>query len=150
VRPTPTPTENAEERKQREAFEAAEKAYRSNWAEAGRLSVAGGADEPTQLLLQTSSGQYLADTMQSLQSIKKEKLRASGPGELVWVRDGAYSTDKLVLRGCEDYRSAVLTKQNGDIYTPEGTRVYDQTITVLKVKGAWKLNDQDTKQVAGC
>lgn len=148
--PSPTRTESPEEQKQREAFEAAEKAYRANWAESGRLSMAGGADKPTQVLLDTSKGSYLDDTMLSLRGIKENKLRASGPGKISWVRHGGYSATKITLRTCEDYRNAVLRKKNGDVYTPEGTRVYDQTIDVVLTGGTWKLSDQDTQEVKSC
>lgn len=88
--------------------------------------------------------------MQSLQGIKKEGLRATGPGDIAWVRRGAYGSDTLVLRACEDYRDAILATKAGETYTPEGTRVYDQTITVAYAKGAWRLSDQDSTEVKGC
>ena len=148
--PTPTRSETTQEREQRIAFEAAEKAYRVSWTEYGRLAVDGGAEDPTQKLLDTSTGKYLSATMESLRSIKKQKLQISSPGSLEWVRPKAYGEGEVILEGCEDYRSAILTKPNGETLTPSGTRVYQQTITAQRVSDRWKLSAQVTSEVDQC
>ena len=150
--PSPSRAENAEERKQREAFEAAEKAYRANFAEVGRLAMKGGTDEPTDLLLSTSTGSYLALQMQSLRYLASERARASENGDLAWVRAGSYSSSELTLTGCEDYRDVRLIKKDGATIEPEnsGARVAVQTITVVSSAGAWKLSEVKSEAVKQC
>lgn len=148
--PTPTRTETAEEQKQRVAFEAAEKAYRTNFAEVGRLAMAGGADKPTPLLRATARGEYLESSMLSLQSIRENGLKASSPGSISWARHKAFSPDEVVLESCENYRKSVLRDRSGKVFTPEGSRIYAQTITVQKAKDDWKLSSKETTEVEKC
>ncbi|MDN5762674.1 MAG: hypothetical protein L0H41_10205 [Microlunatus sp.] len=118
--------------------------------ESGRLAIEGGASKPTKVLLSTSAGQYLSSTMQDLRSIKDDRLQVSDPGSLEWVRRGAYAEGELILEACEDYRSSILRRPNGKVVTPEGTRVYEQTITAKRIQSVWKLVEQDTTEVSSC
>ena len=150
--PSPTRTETAEEQKQREAFEAAEKAYRTNFAEVGRLAMKGGAEKPTAVLRATSKGAYLDIQMQSLRYLASEHARATQNGRIAWVHPGAFGTAELILKSCEDYSDVSLIKRSGETVAPENSeaRIAKQTITVVRSGGAWKLSDIDSEQVSQC
>ncbi|HEY5822538.1 MAG TPA: hypothetical protein VIT20_11220, partial [Propionibacteriaceae bacterium] len=72
VTPTPTatqtPTETEQERQQREAYAAAETAYRTFRAEYGRVLRAGGAKEATAVMKQTAGGPYLKEFTEVIQA----------------------------------------------------------------------------------
>jgi hypothetical protein len=55
-----TPTENAQEREERLAYQAAEASYREFRAEVERVYSRGGAAKPTAVMKATAGGQYLA------------------------------------------------------------------------------------------
>jgi len=150
--PSPTPTENAQEREQREAFEAAEKAYRSNFAEVGRLATKGGADMPSAIMKRTSTGSYLDLQMQSLKYLASEKAKASEGGVLAWVRKDAFSPERVTLTSCEDYSSVRLITRSGETVAPEnsGERIAAQTLTVVEVSGDWKVSAVESQPVTKC
>src|SRR3954447_5092383 len=65
---SPTPTENAQEREERLAYEAAETSYREFRAEYRRLSSSGGTRTATSTLKRTSGGPYLKELLGVLQA----------------------------------------------------------------------------------
>ncbi|HYI58790.1 MAG TPA: hypothetical protein VEX66_11520, partial [Microlunatus sp.] len=141
AKPSPTPTENAQEREQREAFEAAEKAYRTGFAEVGQLSTRGGVSDPTRTMRQTMTGEYLTFQMSQLELFKKQGLRATAVGQIGWLRASGYSAESLHLETCEDFRKVHLVNDAGATESPgedPGTRVYRQSITMKKSAGRWK------------
>ncbi len=146
------PPETKIERETRLAFEAAEKAYRTNWAEVGRLSMAGGVSQPTKVLTATSTGEYIKATMADLKSFQEEAVRVSGPGSIGWVKPDAFKQTQLTLKACEDYRGVKLIGKHGQTAQPDnaGTRVYIQHITATLHKGQWKLSDYASEQVKSC
>lgn len=150
--PSPTRTETAQEQKQREAFEAAEKAYRTNFAEVGRLAMKGGVEEPTAVLKATSKGVYLDIQMQALRSLASDGARVVRYGEIVWVHPGGFSGSELVLNSCEDYSKVMLINESGETAAPENSegRIAKQTITAVRSGGGWKLSDLDSEQVSRC
>lgn len=150
--PTPTPTENAEEMKQRVAFEAAEKAYRANFVEVGRLAEKGGVDAPSAIMRNTSTGAYLDAQMANLKFLHEQDLSANQVGRIVWLKRGPFSPTELNFEACEDYRKVLLVKSNNETVPPKdgGTRIYQQTIEATLVGGVWKLSDLNTEQVGQC
>lgn len=147
-----TPAETQVEREIRQAFEAAEKAYRANWAEVGRLSLEGGAVKPTRVLTNTSNGNYLEVQMLGLKSYKKNNEHAKRLGTVLWLRRGAYKQTELELSSCEDYRAVTVVDGVGkEVHLKTtGTRVYVQRIKVTLTQKLWKLNDFSSEQVKQC
>lgn len=150
--PTPARSETAEEKKQREAFEAAERAYRANFDEVGRLATKGGINTPTDLMKRTATGSYLDIQMESLRFLESEDARASQLGTIGWVRHNGYAANELSLLSCEDFSKVVLIESSGATLKPEnaGTRIAVQTIKVVRSSGGWKLADVDSRQVKRC
>lgn len=145
--PSATRTENDIERQTRLDFEAAEKAYRANDAEVSRLFEEGGADKPTRVLLETSTGEYLDSTMSILRQVRERKVRVEGKQSITRVIPGAYSPEELLLTGCEDYTNTRLIDDSGKTLPPVGKPKNIQSIVVRKSEGDWLLFSFDTQQV---
>ncbi|MDQ7991276.1 MAG: hypothetical protein AAGC63_00755 [Propionicimonas sp.] len=56
----------------------AEAVFREYFAENIRISRAGGIEEPTEVMLRTTHGAYLADTLRLFKNLRRENLRARG------------------------------------------------------------------------
>jgi hypothetical protein len=115
--------------------------------EQGRLFVAGGVLEPTQVLKETTTGAYLDFITESLRRIKHQGLHASAPTVIVGVAPVGLSGNEVSLKACEDNaRSRVLDRAGKD-RSPKTSRRYVQTLTVVKVEGRWKVADGETQKV---
>src|SRR3954447_16625275 len=74
----PTPSENAQEREQRLAYEAAEKSYRTFRAEYQRVLGRGGAASPTKQMRETAGGAYLKETAKVAEAYKGLNYHSEG------------------------------------------------------------------------
>lgn len=90
----------------------AEAVYRRFFAEDERIYRAGGVDEPTPVLLETTTGKFLEDSMRIYRALKKNNTHSEGdPAELAWLRrlPGVVEQGSLVaLRACTDASRAVM------------------------------------------
>ena len=144
----PTPTENAQEREQRLAYEAAEKSYRTYRAELQRVLRAGGATTPTELMRKTAGGQYLEETSAVAEAYKGLGHRDAGSERIVYVRRSGYSSSSLVLSVCEDSRQVTTLDQQGHkLYRGE---LRTAELTVEKKSTEWKVWAGTGKEVAVC
>lgn len=90
----------------------AEAVYRKFFAEDERIYRAGGVDEPTPVLLETTTGKFLEDSMRIYRALRKYETRAVG-GEfrIAWLKrvPGVTSNGSVAaLQSCSDASSAVL------------------------------------------
>src|SRR5918995_1248977 len=93
-----TPPETAQQREERLAYEAAEKAYRTFRAEYNRLYRSeGGSAEPTIVMKDNAAGTYLRSMLAFLKH-KVDHERHSDRGvRIAYVRQGGFSPQELVL-----------------------------------------------------
>jgi hypothetical protein len=144
---TTSPSESTAEKKQRLAFEGAEAAYRKNMDEQGRLYAAGGVQEPTQVLKDTSTGQYLAFISRSLRRMNQQGLHMSAPTVIVGVAPIGLSEETVSLKACEDNAHARVLDGAGKDRTPKRSRRYVQTLSVVSAEGRWKVAEERTQIV---
>jgi hypothetical protein len=145
--PSPTPTENAQERQQRLDFEAAEKAYLTAFAESGRLAVAGGVNKPTKVMLANTDGFYLDVQLNDLKVLKKNGWHADRPSTTTVMSDGGWSPDELGLTACEDGSKLRLLDQQGKEVAKDRPMRFVQTLTATRSDGRWKITDVESKAV---
>jgi uncharacterized protein YciI len=154
--PSPTPTENAQERQQRLDFEAAEKAYLTAFAESGRLAMSGGTSKPTKVLLDNIGGQYLAGQLNDLKVLKQNGWRADRPSTTSVSADGGWSPEELTLKACEDGSKLKLLDKNGREVGKDRPMRFVQTLTATRDSGRWKITDVSSDivktfaNVSGC
>jgi hypothetical protein len=153
--PTPastSPSETQLERQTRLAFEAAEKAYRANSAEVQRLSLAGGTYQPTKVLKNTSTGEYLKLQMSALKFLMDHKYRSSGKASIRWVKNESFEQARLKIQACEDSSGIALIDSYGKKVPSDskGNNFYIQDITAVRIDGAWKLSDFSSQDVKIC
>ena len=146
--PSPSPTENAQEREERLAYEAAEKSYREFRAEVERVYARGGAAKPTSVMKATAGGQYLASYQEVSEAYRDLKHYSKGPLDIVYVRRDGYSPSELLLDACEDVRQIVTYDRKGKrLYRGDVRRV---RLTARPVAGAWKIWAGKGEKVSGC
>ena len=146
--PSPTPTENAQEREERLAYEAAEKSYREFRAEFYRVLRAGGSRSATAKMRSTASGPYLKYFTELAQAYKGERARSTGTEVTRFVRPQGYSSDNLVLDVCED-SSKVRDFDRKGKQTGTG-QIRTARLEVRKLNGTWKIWDGTGKKVSSC
>ena len=127
-------------------YEEAEAVYRTFWAENVRISRAGGVKEPTEVMLQTSSGQFLDNALEIFRDMASKGLRARGDDPSIFVarapgvtRDGS----EVALVVCIDPRAWAFYR--GEERISEGRtaedRVYlatrDGSLKLVFVEGRW-------------
>ena len=146
--PTPTPTENAQEREERLAYEAAEKSYREFRAEFYRVLRAGGAKSATPVMKATASGPYLKYFTALAQAYKGEGAYSTGTELTGYVRPQGYSPNSLVLDVCED-SSKVRDFDRSDKQTGKG-EIRTAQLEIRQLDGNWKVWDGTGKKVSSC
>ena len=149
--PSPTsasPTESAQEREQRVAFEDATLSYREFHKEFTRLSIAGGTNASTPLMKKNAAGPYLDFYTKILLDRKETATHATVGARIVYVKVGAYSADELTLKACEDASKNRVVDASG---TVKGKGIATRlTIYVRPVEGRWKLWNGDDEKVSSC
>jgi hypothetical protein len=147
--PAATPTESQIERQIRLDYEAGETAYRASTSEQDRLYRAGGATKPTPALNATTTGSYLAVTLQSLREVHKSGWHTKGSTKIVGVaRSGGWKPNRLDLISCEDNSSIRFFDGQGADVTPKVERRYVQRLTVVKVAHRWKVSTANSTRVS--
>lgn len=149
---TPTvsasPTETAQEREERVAYDAAEKAYRTFRAEYNRVLRAGGAKEPTAVMKQTAGGEYLKTFTEIVQAYKGLGSYAEGTERTVYVRPSGYSPKEIAMQVCEDSRQVKDFVKSGKQVGVGELRT--ATIEVRRVDRNWKLWSGSGQSVKSC
>ena len=150
--PSPTsasPRENTQERKQREAYEAAETNYRAFRAEYDRITTQkGGNYVLTPKLKATAAGPYLSAYVGFLKTRQSRGLYSSGGLRVVYVRPEGFSPPELLLKVCEDGSKSKL-------YDDAGKQVGKGSINVSQlemhlISGEWKIWSGKQKAVKTC
>jgi hypothetical protein len=145
---SPTPTENAQEREQRLAYEAAETSYREFRAEVERVYSKGGAAKPTTAMKATAGGPYLKSYQEVSEAYLDLKHHSRGPLEIAYVHHDGYSPSELILDACEDIRNVVTFDAKGKkLYAGDVRKVH---LTVRSVAGTWKVWSGKGEQVSAC
>jgi hypothetical protein len=145
---SPTPTENAQEREQRLAYEAAETSYREFRAEYNRLTAAGGADKVSPKLQNTSGGAYQRELLATLRAFKKAGYRTKGDEVIPPIRRAGYSSSSLLIDACEDDRGVKT-------YDRSGKRIDDGDILIVHLEvrksgTAWKVWSGSGSEASTC
>lgn len=143
-----TPTESAQEREERVAYEAAEKSYREFRAEVERVYAHGGADKPTALMKATAGGQYLKSYQEVSEAYRDLKHYSKGQLKIEYVHRGGFSSSELILDVCEDGRSVTT-------YDRRGKKLYTDDLRKLQLKaravdGTWKVWSGKGEESASC
>ena len=144
----PTPTENAQEREERLAYEAAEKSYREFRAEYYRVLRDGGAKSATSTMKATAAGPYLKEATEVVQAYRGLGRRTAGSLKVAEVTRGGYSPDDLVLGACEDTVNVEYFDSKGKITGRGEIRVVE--LTARPVNGTWKVWSGTGKKVSSC
>ena len=146
--PSPTPTENAQEREERLAYEAAEKSYREFRAEFYRVLRAGGSKSPTPVMKETAGGPYLKNFTEVAQAYRGQRSYSRGTERTGYVRPAGYESPSLVLDVCEDSRNVKDYSKSGK-YQGRG-EVRTARLEARKVNGGWKIWDGSGEKVTSC
>ena len=144
-----TPPETAQEREERLAYEAAEKAYRIFAAEYARLQQQPrGNGEPTEAMRDNAAGPYLKAMTGFLNYKVNHGTHSDRAIRIVYVKPGGYSAEELVLNTCEDGSRIKVLNRKGKQVGHGGT--YALKLYVRPVDGRWKIWDGDQTAVAKC
>ncbi|WP_091183666.1 hypothetical protein [Microlunatus flavus] len=143
-----TPTESAQEREERLAYEAAEKSYRDFRAEYRRALNAGGASSATSPMKAVAGGSYLQEATEVLQAYKGLQQHSSGAGKIVYVQRQGYSATSLVLMTCEDTRSVKIFDKAGKMIGRGEQRQAE--LEVRLEDGSWKVWSGRGRKVTSC
>lgn len=143
--PTASPTPSQEE-----LSAEAERVYRTFFAEWKRLEREGGADEPTQVMLDNGAEIYLESVMKGLRLQKAEGIHVEGPPALTTVRASPGPTDKgdprYTLTVCEDYTGSYASNESGGA----PGRLIQGKVYLRNIGGRLKLVSAATEEVTRC
>jgi len=145
---SPTPTENAQEREQRLAYEAAETSYREFRAEFAHVLTRGGARDVTSRMTQTAGGPYLKENLEVVQAYRGLGYHQAGSDRVMYVRRMGYSPASILLATCEDATRARTLDKKGKLIGRGDVRTL--SLEVRKSKGVWKVWSGTGKQVKMC
>lgn len=133
-------------------YDEAEAVYRKFFAEDVRIYRAGGISEPTPILLETTTGDFLADSMDLYRSLKESQTQVVG-GEILLVslmrESGVSRGGSLVsMRACIDGSSTrVQTKGR----KPERGGIGVDVVHFTRPAGeGLKIDSAQSKEVAKC
>ena len=143
-----TPSESAQEREERIAYEAAEKSYREFRADYRRALNNGGARDATKVMKATAGGSYLAEATEVLQAYRGLSNHSTGTGNVAYVRGQGYSAESLVLEACEDTRAVKIFDKSGKVIGRGEQRLAE--IEVRQQDGVWKLWSGRGRKVNSC
>ena len=133
-----TPPETAQEREERLAYEAAEKAYRTFAAEYARLQQqAEGPNRPTRLMTDNAAGPYLRAMRNFLRYKAKNGRHVDKAVRIAYVHPGGYSKEELILLTCQDgSKVRVFDKSGKQIGRGSVSKL---TLHARPVSGRWKI-----------
>lgn len=144
-----TPPETAQEREERLAYEAAEKAYRTFRAEYDRISNTEGASaKPTKAMIDNAAGPYLKSMSGFLEYKKSHGQTGDRAIRIAYVKAGGYSPSEVVLLVCEDGSKVKVFDRRGR-QVGRG-QVSDMYLYVRPISGRWKVWNGDQKVVKKC
>jgi hypothetical protein len=133
----PTPSENAQEREERIAYEAAETSYREFRAEFRRVTAAGGASKATKEMKATAGGPYLSDATDVIRAYKDTGGYTVGTTKVGYLRPAGYSTSSLLLDVCEDETSVKTYNSKHKQIATNGILVL--RLDIRKSDKKWKI-----------
>ena len=145
---TATPTETAQEREERLAYEAAEKSYREFRAEFNRVLIAGGAKKATSIMTATASGSYLKDNLEVAEAYHGLGYRQQGSEKIVFIRRNGYSSASVLLLTCEDSTGTETIGKGGKQIGRGDRRRLD--LEVHNTGGRWMVWSGTGQQVKSC
>lgn len=140
-----TPFETAQEREERLAYEAAEKAFRTFRAEYDRLYQVP-SPRLTRAITENAAGPYLKVMTGFLKDSARRDRRADRPIRIVYVRRAGYSPTELILETCEDGSKIKVLDPQGRQVGHGGTS--ELRLYVRPVNGRWKVWDGDQTVVS--
>jgi hypothetical protein len=141
VSPTPTNSQVVDSLAIKESYE-------RSFDELNRLEIAGGAAEPTRVLLDTTSGSHLKNYMKVLRSDRKVGVKQVGRGKLVGVSVGAGTNTRRPVTACEDYSRTKWIKKDGSELAVDGPIRYLQHAVALKGRDdKWRIDSVSTTDV---
>jgi hypothetical protein len=144
-----TPPETAQEREERLAYEAAEKAYRAFRAEYDRISgKKGGSAKPTKAMTDNASGPYLETMRGFLRYKKAHKHYEDQRVRIAYVKQGGYSPEELILLVCEDGSRVKVFNDVDRQVSHGGTSKI--SLRVRPIDHRWKIWDGDQTIVKTC
>jgi hypothetical protein len=129
----------------------AEAVYRKFFAEDVRIYRAGGVDEPTPILLETTTGRFLEDSMRIYRALRKYETRAVG-GEfrISWLHripGESKNGSEVTLQSCTDASSVLLVAPGAkDLNAGWGL----ESLYFSRIEGSIKLSSASGDQVASC
>ena len=129
----------------------AEAVYRKFFAEDERIYRAGGVDEPTPVLLETTTGRYLEDSMSLYRALAEHQARlTAGTPSIISLqrlpsvgRDGS----AVAMAACVDARS-VLVQGNGG-YKTHGS-LYLERLYFASAGESLKVSSSQWKELKSC
>jgi len=129
----------------------AEAVYRKFLAEDTRIMRAGGVAEPTDVILETTSGAFLEDVMSQYREFEQEGLKAEGSGpDLISVKRAAGNSKAGSLAAmvtCVDGSSFEFIRDGKSV--SRGTAVQNENY-FSRVDGVLKVIGADGRQVEAC
>lgn len=146
--PSPSPTENAQEREERLAYEAAEKSYREFRAEFGRILTAGGSERATSLMTTTATGSYLKENLEVVEAYQGLGYHQMGSERIAYVRQAGYSPEAVLLSTCEDAALVKTLDKRGKLVGRGDIRRLD--LEIRKSGDLWKVSSGSGRQVKEC
>lgn len=135
-------------RKERLAYEEAERNYRAFAAEYDRLAQAGGTTKATKVMKANAAGPYLEVKTAFLKNQKGRDERTVGELRIAYVRRSGYNPSQLLLDVCEDGNSIRVVDAEGN-QVSEGQSVR-LTLQLRPVDGRWKIWDGNDDVVNQC
>ena len=143
-----TPIETDQEREQRLAYEAAEKAYRTFRTEFRRVTESGGAKEATPVMKENAGGEYLRELTEDIKAYKSVGYRTEGGEVLAYVRRGGFEAESLILVACEDDRKVRTVDTAGKVIAKGDVLILD--LEVRKVKSRWRVWSGQSREATSC
>jgi hypothetical protein len=144
-----TPPETTQQREERLAYEAAEKAYRTFAAEYARLQQqVEGTGEPTKIMRDNAAGPYLKAMGGFLRTKAEKRTHSDSAVRIAYVLPGGYSADELILLVCQD-GSDVKVLDSSNKTVGKGT-VSKLKIYLRPSSGRWKIWSARQEAVKSC
>jgi hypothetical protein len=134
--PTPTPTETEFQRQEREAYEGAEKAYRTFVAEYN-ATISTTRPHVSAGMRQVAGGPFLSDYAGFLRERRKREVRTIGENRVANVDRISYSPTRVLFKVCEDGTKSRLVDTNGKRVARGIASTLDLTVRLRG--GAWKV-----------
>ncbi len=129
----------------------AEQVYRKFFAEEERIYRAGGITEPSPVLLETTTGDYLAESMTIYQNIARRKLRVvSGSTTIAWIHrapDRQRPGLAAAMQSCRDSRQQLVASPNGQ---PTPGRLVIETAQFERVGDVLKIIRSTSRGAETC